>query len=350
LHEAMAFLLTARGVPVILYGDEQYLFDTGNDGKDPNNRVWMSTFSTNTKAYKLVGKLAALRQANDALAYGLWKQRWMNDDVYIYERQFFGDVVLVAINKSGTASYPISGLFTSLPAGSYPDYLGGMLSGSKLTVSAGSGGNAAAADVTIKPHSVSVWQSIVPASGPQVGSIGPHVGQPGMTVTVAGDGFGTATGSILFGSAAATIGAWTNSSVRFSVPSVSNGSYDVQLKSSAGAAANTIRFTVLAAKLVPVTFTVRKAIPTNPGDYVFLAGNTVELGNWGTTFQTAVGPMLTPDYPDWFLNVSVPAGQTVEFKFIVIRKDGSVQWEGGSNHTFAVPAGGTGSVDVNWQP
>jgi hypothetical protein len=83
---------------------------------------------------------------------------------------------------------------------------------------------------------------------------------------------------------------------------------------------------------------------------VFLAGNTVELGNWGTTFQTAVGPMLTPDHPDWFLNVSVPAGQTVEFKFIVIRKDGSVQWEGGSNHTFAVPAGGTGSVDVNWQP
>ena len=71
-------------------------------------------------AYKLIGKLAALRQANDAVAYGTWKQRWINDDVYIYERQFFDDVVLVAINKSDTTSYPISGLNTALPAGNLP--------------------------------------------------------------------------------------------------------------------------------------------------------------------------------------------------------------------------------------
>ena len=350
LHEAMAFLLTARGIPVILYGDEQYLFDTGNDGKDPNNRVWMSTFSTKTTAYKLIGKLAALRQVNDALAYGLWKQRWISDNVYIYERQFFQDVVLIAINKSDTASYPISGLFTSLPAGIYQDYLGELLSGAKLTVLAAEGGNNPAANFTIKPHSVSVWHSATPASAPQVGSIGPHVGQPGMTVTVAGDGFGMGAGAILFGSTAAEVLSWSNSSVTFTVPAVSNGSYDVQLKASGGAAANMIPFTVLAAKLVPVTFTVHNAVPTNPGDYVFLTGNTVELGKWGTTFQTAVGPMLTPHYPDWFLNVAVPAGQSVEFKFIVIRKDGSVQWEGGSNHTFTVPAGGTSAVDVPWQP
>ena len=27
LHEAMAFILTGRGIPIILYGDEQYLFE-----------------------------------------------------------------------------------------------------------------------------------------------------------------------------------------------------------------------------------------------------------------------------------------------------------------------------------
>jgi len=349
LHEGMAFLLTGRGIPIILYGDEQYLFDTGNNGNDPNNRVWMSSFSTSTTAYKLIGKLAGLRQANDAIAYGLWKQRWINNDVYIFERQFFNDVVLVAINKSDTASYPISNLFTSLPAGTYTDYLGGLLGGNKLTVTTGNGGDDSATNFTAAPHSVSVWQYSVNATTPEVGSIGPHVGQPGLQVTIAGDGFGTANGSIVFGSTAAAISSWTNSSVTFTVPAVANGSYNVQLKSTGGAAANTIPFTVLGAKLIPVTFTVHNATPTNPGDYIFLTGNTVELGNWGTTFQTAVGPMLTPNYPDWFLNVSLPAGQTVEFKFIDIRQDGSVQWEGGANHTFTVPTSQTTSVNVTWQ-
>ena len=349
LHEAIAFILTGRGIPIILYGDEQYLFEPTNSGNDPYNRVWMSSFSTTTPAYKLIKKLAALRQSNDAVAYGLWKQRWINSDVYIFERQFFDDVVLVAINKSDTASYPITGLFTALPPGSYSDYLAGLLSGNKLAVTAGSGGNNPAANFTIAPHSVSVWQFQANATVPQVGSIGPHVGQPGMQVAIAGDGFGAAAGSVLFGSTAANILTWSNSSVTFAVPAVANGNYNVQLKSNGGAPANTIPFTVLGAKLIPVTFTVHNAAQTNPGDYIFLTGNTVELGNWGTTFQTAVGPMLDPNFPDWFLNVSLPAGQVVEFKFIEIRSDGSVQWEGGANHTFTVPASGTGALNVTWQ-
>ena len=77
----------------------------------------MSSFSTTTNAYKLIRKLAALRQANDAIAYGTWKQRWMNNDVYIYERQFFNDVVLVAINKSDSASISDFGPAHSAAAG-----------------------------------------------------------------------------------------------------------------------------------------------------------------------------------------------------------------------------------------
>ena len=349
LHEALAFILTGRGIPVILYGDEQYLFDTTNNGNDPYDRVWMSSYSTTTTAYRLIRKLAALRQANDALAYGLWKQRWINNDVYIFERQFFNDVVLVAINKSDSSSYPISGLLTSLPPGTYSDYLGGLLGGIKLTVTAGNPGNNPAANLTAAPHSVSVWQYQVNATAPEVGSIGPHTGQPGMQVTIAGDGLGTLQGSILFGSTPAPIVSWSNAVVTFTVPAVSNGGYDVQLKSGSGASANTIPFTVLAAKLIPVTFTVRNAPRTNPGDYIFVTGNTAELGSWGTTFQTAVGPMLAPNFPDWFLNVSLPAGQTVEFKFIDIHSDGGVQWEGGANHTFKVPASGTSALDVTWQ-
>lgn len=354
LQEALAFLLTCRGIPIVFYGDEQYLFNNstgsdGNPGTDPYNRLWMSSFNTATTAYKLINKLAGLRQANDAVGYGTWKQRWINNDVYIYERQFFNNVALVAINKNDTASYQVTGLNTALPAGSYADYLGGLQSGGGLTVTAGSGGNNAAANFTIAPHSVSVWQYQVNATSPEVGSIGPWVGQPGLTVTIAGDGLGAARGSVLFGAAAAAIQSWSNTSVTFTVPAVSGGSYNVQLKNSAGVAANTIAFTVLTGKLIPVTFTVNNATPTQQGDYIYLTGSTVELGNWGTTFQTAAGPMLTPNYPNWFLNVSLPAGQTVQFKFIDIQANGNVIWENGANHSYAVPASGTGSVNVNWQ-
>lgn len=349
LHEAMAFLLTCRGIPVILYGDEQYLHNDTNSGNDPYNRVWMSSFNSSTTAYQLINKLAGLRQNNDGLAYGGFQQRWINNDVYIYERKFFNDVVLAAINKNDSTNYAISGLLTSLPAGTYSDYLGGLLGGSGLTVSNGSGGNNPASNFTLNAHTVAVWQSVGTAAAPEVGSIGPTIGQPGMKVTIAGKGFGTSTGQVLFGTTAAAIQSWSSTSVTFTVPGVANGLYQVQLKNSSGTAANTIQFTVLSGQLIPVTFTVNNATPTNTGDYIFLTGSTVELGNWGTTFDTADGPMLDPNYPNWFLNVSLPAGSTVQFKFIKIASDGTVTWENGSNHQYTVPNSGTGFVNVNWQ-
>lgn len=349
LNEALAFQLTARGIPVIYYGDEQYLHNDTNSGNDPYNRPYMSSYSTTTAAYQVVSKLSALRQANDAIAYGTWQQRWINNDVYIYERQFYNNVVLVAINKNTSTSYNITGLNTALPAGTYTDYMGGLLSGIGLTVQAGSNNNNPANNFTIPANSVSVWQKQGGEPGPSVGSIGPTLGQPGMKVTIAGDNFGSSQGTVKINGTAASISSWSNTSVTFTVPSVTNGVYQVQLANSSGTLANTIQFTVLAAKLIPVTFTVDSAVSTNIGDYIFLAGNTVELGNWGTTFDTAVGPMLDPNYPNWFLNVSLPAGQTVQFKFLKIASDGTVTWEGGSNHQYTVPTSGVGTVNVNWQ-
>lgn len=349
MNEATAFLLTCRGIPVIYYGDEQYLHNDTNGGGDPFNRLWMSAFSTTTTAYKLISQLSTLRQNNDGIAYGGFQQRWINSDVYIYERRFFNDVVLVAINKNDTTSYSITGLNTALPAGGYSDYLSGLLGGFGITVSTGSGGNNPVTAFTLPAHTVAVWQATATATAPQVGSIGPTVGQSGVQVTIAGKGFGASTGSVLFGTTAASIVSWSDAQVVFNVPSVAAGVYNVQLKNSGGTAANTIQFKVLTAKLIPVTFTVNNASPTNVGDYIFLTGSTVELGNWGTTFDTAIGPMLDPNYPNWFLNVSVPAGQAIQFKFIKIAANGAVTWENGANHTYTVPTSGVGFVNVNWQ-
>ena len=98
---------------------------------------------------------------------------------------------------------------------------------------------------------------------------------------------------------------------------------------------------------VPVTFTVT-GTSTSPGDEIYLAGNDDELGNWSTDTSVAIGPLLDPNYPTWFSLASVPAGANVQFKFFIKHADGTVTWEGGSNHTYTVPGSGTGSVTVAW--
>ena len=349
LNEALAFQLTTRGVPVVYYGDEQYLHNDTNSGNDPYNRPQMTSFATTTAAYQTISKLSALRQSNDAVAYGSSKQRSLSNDVYVYERQFYNNIVLVAINKNNSTAQAVSGLNTALPAGTYTDYMGGLLNGLSLTVNAGTGGNNPANALTLPANSVSVWQIAGGEPGPAIGSVGPTVGQPGMTVTIAGDTFGANTGSVLINGAAATVKTWSNTSVTFTVPNIAGGIYQAVVKNSAGTASNSIQFTVLTAKLIPVTFTVNNASPTNPGDNIFLSGNVVELGSWGTTFDTAVGPLLTPNYPNWFENVSVPAGTTIQFKFIKIAANGTATYENGSNHTYTVPASGVGNVTVSWQ-
>jgi len=347
LHEALVFLLTCRGVPVIYYGTEQYLHNDTNFGNDPFNRPMMNSYDTTTTAYKLISKLTALRKSSTAIPYGTIGQRWINNDVYIYERVFAGSVVLVAINKNDNSSIPIGGLLTALPAGNYTDYLGGLLGGSAITVTNG-GGNNPVNNFTLPAHTVAVWiYSPAADTTPALASVGPDVVQPGVQVTLAGSFTGANT--VKFGTTAAALVSSSKNQLVVTIPSISNGNYNVTVTDSQGHVSNSLPFTVLAAKLIPVTFTVNNATPTVPGDYIFLTGDTVELGNWNTTWDGAVGPMLTPNYPNWFLNVSVPAAQTIQFKFIKIAANGSVTWESGSNHSYTVPTSGTGFVNVNWQ-
>jgi glycosidase len=351
LHEALAFIQTARGIPAIYYGTEQYLHNDTSGGTDPYNRPMMPGFDPITTAYKLIGKLARLRRDNPAIGYGSMTQRWINKDVYVYERQFFDSVVLVAINKNESTPYAIADLKTSLPPGPQTDYLGGLLGGPALTVKGTAGANSVAT-FSVPPHSVGVWQFTAGTGGPQAGSVGPTAAQPGVKVTVGGQNFGTTKGAVKLGTTAIPAGqivSWSATRIVFTVPTISNGNYSLTVANAAGQASNGQPFTVLTGKLTPVTFTVFNASPTVMGDYIFLTGNTVELGNWSTTWTGTVGPMLTPNYPNWFICAGVPAGQTIQFKFIKIAADGTVTWEAGANHTFTVPVTGTGFVNVNWQ-
>ncbi|HTG93959.1 MAG TPA: alpha-amylase family glycosyl hydrolase, partial [Pyrinomonadaceae bacterium] len=265
LHQAIAFTLTSRGIPCIYYGTEQYLHNDTSGGSDPYNRPMMNAFNSNTTAYQLISKLSTLRRNNPAVAYGSMKQRWINSDVYIYERKFFGNVVLVAINKNETTSYAISGLNTSLPAGTYSDQLTGLLGGLSLSVASGSGGNNPVNNFLLAAHTVSVWQFTEGAASPAIGSIGPTSGQPGVKVTIGGKNFGTSTGTVKFGTTTATVNSWTPNQIVVTTPPVPNGNYKITVTNSVGQVSNEIQYTVLTAKLIPVAFTVNNASPTQVG-------------------------------------------------------------------------------------
>jgi IPT/TIG domain/Alpha amylase, C-terminal all-beta domain/Starch binding domain len=273
--------MTCRGVPVIYYGTEQYLHNDTKGGNDTFNRPMMSSFDTTTVAYKLISKLSALRRSSVAIPYGTIRQRWINNDVYIYERSFASSVVLVGINKNDNHSAPIVGLLTALPAGSYSDYLGGLLGGSSLTVTNG-GGNNPVNDFTLPAHSVSVWvYSPATATTPALASDGPDVAQPGVQITLDAGSFAGKNRVKFGGTAAALVSSGANQIV-VTVPSVLNGNYNITVTDSRGHVSNSVPFTVLAAKLIPVTFTVNNAPSTSTSDYIFLTGDTVELGNWNT--------------------------------------------------------------------
>ncbi len=366
LHMALSFLLTVRGTPCLYYGTEQYLHNDTNGGGDPYNRPMMNNWDQNSTAYRVIDELSTLRQSQPALQFGDHQQRWINNDVYIYERQFYDDVVLVAINKSNNWHH-VTGLYTALPAGTYSDEMNGLLGGHNLTVYNASGDNPAAS-FWFGPNRAIVWSyKAGEPNSPQVGSVMPTLTRAGNKVTIDGRGFGTTTGNVYFmegsNQYSASIESWDANQIKVTVPaSVPAGLRQVKVVTSGGSS-NTYDVMVQSGQQVPVTFQVNNAY-TAWGEQVYLTGDAYELSNWSTTTKTgssnptfggAVGPAVTSGsmYPSWKTTVSVPCGTTLQFKFIKVNASGGVTWEGGGNHWYTTPACGStptpGSVTVNWQ-
>lgn len=333
--------MTSSGIPTIYYGSEQYA--TG--ASDPDNRGDMPSFNTNSKAYKIISKLAPMRKTNPALAYGKTIERWVNSDVLVYERTFGNSVVYTAVNRSTTTGYNITGALTALPTGTYSDVLQGLCGGGNLTVS-----NGAIGSYYLGAGQAAVWQyTATNETAPEIGNIDPLMGVAGNTVTITGCGFGSTAGTVSFGTTNASIVSWSDSCIKVIVPSMTAGYYTIKVTTNLGASvANYAQYKVLTAEQVAVRFIVKNA-PTNYGQNVYIVGNCIELGNWNA--EKAVGPFFNSTssiatYPDWFFDVSVPAGQNLEFKFIKKDAAGNVVWEGGTNHVYTTPTGTTGEVSL----
>ncbi|HCD09485.1 MAG TPA: glycosidase, partial [Thermoanaerobacter sp.] len=98
-----------------------------------------------------------LRKATPALQYGKTVARYVSDDVYIYERQYGKDIVVVAINKGEETT--VKNIETSLRKGKYSDYLKGLLEGVNLKVERRNGENNILS-ITLPKDSVSIWTNV----------------------------------------------------------------------------------------------------------------------------------------------------------------------------------------------
>lgn len=341
-NAALAVLLTSRGIPNIYYGTEQYV--TSEDSSDVAGRIFMQTdcsFDTSTTAYSLIKELSDLRQENEAIAYGTTTILYSDDNVVVYERQFYDDIVVVAVNRQPDQTYTVPAIETALSDGTYNDYLDGMLYGGSINVSSTEGKTMLDA-FELSGGEVCVWSyNAEEADTPQIGDVVSTMGRAGNTVYIYGDGLdGNVT--VKFGEVEADITSAGKNMIETIVPQNAVPGYNDITVTKDGTVSNTFTYNVLSGEQNQIIFHVNAA--TDDGENVYIVGNIPELGNWDADECTEA--MLNPEYPEWYLPVSVPAGTTIEFKFIKKDASGNVTWESGDNRVITSSSEDCGVIDT----
>ncbi|KAI1639377.1 Six-hairpin glycosidase-like protein [Biscogniauxia mediterranea] len=104
------------------------------------------------------------------------------------------------------------------------------------------------------------------------------------------------------------------------------------------------------ATAVAVTFNVQKV--TTYGQTVKIVGNIDALGNWNTGSAVALNAnQYTSTNPLWTTTITLPAGQALQYKYIVVNTDGSVTWEADPNRSYTVArsCSSTATKSDTWQ-
>lgn len=348
LKQALALIYTARGIPSLYYGTEQYLHDDTKGGGDPYTRVWMSSFDETSEGFKTVRALSDVRKSNPAFGFGTHTGKLAKGDVYVFERKFGDNIALIAMNKNSKDKQSISAISTSLPAGSYKDALDGQLNGGTLTVS-----DASIKKLELAPSSVSIWSTSEgsASSSPLVASVRPAVVNGGTTVTIYGIGFGGGRGEVFVGSERMDVSNWSSDRVSFAAPHMLKGEQMVRLVTQGGTKSNQLKLTIVESKLIPIRIVIEKPVLKSEGEQVFISGDTVTLGQGKKTWDEAAGPMLySQEDKKYILCVPLPAGKSVKFKLFVLDKNGRFAREESAFHSYAVPESGTWRPEIEWIP
>lgn len=130
---ATVLLMTVRGIPIIYYGDEQYLAHyhdnhqtppsgVNSDNDDPWNRPGLNRWDEETPAFRIIRTLAGLRKESPAISRGKYVTAYVDSDILMFERVERGEVVLVAVNRGDEKTVNLPGNL-KLPPGSYTGLL-----------------------------------------------------------------------------------------------------------------------------------------------------------------------------------------------------------------------------------
>jgi len=128
LRIALAFALTARGIPIVYYGTEQGLASCADNRQD-----LFDAADAGAPLYAHLRQLNEIRAATPALRTGTQRERWQDDTTYAFEREVDASAAVVAFNLGTTArTLPLQHLH--VPVGTtFHDALG---SGATATVDA----------------------------------------------------------------------------------------------------------------------------------------------------------------------------------------------------------------------
>ncbi|KAI1642684.1 glycoside hydrolase family 13 protein [Daldinia loculata] len=101
LKNALAYVILARGIPIVYYGTEQAYAG----GNDPANRedLWRSNFDTNAEIYQAISKLSAARKSAGGLAGNDQTHLYVADTAYAWSRAGGNLVVLTTNSGSGSS-------------------------------------------------------------------------------------------------------------------------------------------------------------------------------------------------------------------------------------------------------
>jgi alpha-amylase len=96
LKNALAFVILARGIPIVYYGTEQGYAG----GNDPANRedLWRSKFDTNSDLYQTISRLSKARSAVGGLAANDQKYLMSKDSALAWSRAD-GDLIVLTLNR-----------------------------------------------------------------------------------------------------------------------------------------------------------------------------------------------------------------------------------------------------------
>ncbi|MGL5857637.1 MAG: carbohydrate-binding module family 20 domain-containing protein [Angustibacter sp.] len=93
-----------------------------------------------------------------------------------------------------------------------------------------------------------------------------------------------------------------------------------------------------------VTFAV--TAQTAVGQEVYVVGSVPGLGTWNSVGGVQLS---SASYPVWRGTVNLPAGSTVEYKYLKRTATGAVTWESDPNRTVVVPASGSLTLTDTWR-